>query len=297
MDREDRTDRFTAVEDRFAGYTVYDKDGDKIGKVDDLFLDESDNPEYIGVKTGFFGLSSTLVPMDACRVDEGSQAIYVQSDKETIKNGPRFDDDNEMTPDYERQVREYYGLSAHEGGERGSYGAYDREETGASAGASTGAGIAMGDREGGEFREHGRGEEGVRGGAQDIADEDELRVQRSEEELRVGVRKREAGQVKVRKRVRTERETIAVPKRREEVTVERVAVNREARAEEIGDDEVSVPMVEEEVVVEKRPVVKEEVRVRKDVVREEEVVEEDVRKEEVDIDDTSGRTSSDRGDV
>jgi stress response protein YsnF len=40
--------------------------------------------------------------------------------------------------------------------------------------------------------------------------------------------------------------------------------------------------------VEKRPVVKEEVRVRKDVVQDEEVVEEDVRKEEVDIDDASG---------
>src|SRR3712207_7945776 len=37
-----RSDRFTAVEDRFAGYTVYDPDGDKIGKVDDLFVDEND---------------------------------------------------------------------------------------------------------------------------------------------------------------------------------------------------------------------------------------------------------------
>ncbi|MDP9426318.1 MAG: PRC-barrel domain-containing protein, partial [Actinomycetota bacterium] len=65
MERDERTDRFTAVEDQYAGYTVYDRDGDKIGKVDDLFLDESDTPEYVGVKMGFFGLSSTLVPMDA----------------------------------------------------------------------------------------------------------------------------------------------------------------------------------------------------------------------------------------
>jgi uncharacterized protein (TIGR02271 family) len=251
MERDERTDRFTTVEDRFAGYTVYDRDGDKIGKVDDLFLDENDQPEYIGVKMGFFGLSSTLVPMDAVRVDESQQALYVQSEKDEVKNGPRFDDDNEITPEYERQVREYYGLGASSATEeRGSYGAYD-------------------DR-----------------------DSDELRVQRSEEELKAGVREREAGQVNVRKRVKTERETVAVPKKREEVTVDRVPVDREAGEAEIGEDEVSVPVVEEEVVVEKRPVVKEEVRVKKDVVQDEEVVEEDVRKEEVDIDDeTSGRRS------
>ena len=314
MERDERTDRFTAVEDRFAGYTVYDRDGDKIGKVDDLFLDESDQPEYVGVKMGFFGLSSTIVPMDAARVDEGGQAIYVQAEKEHVKNGPRFDDDSEITPDYERQVREYYGLPAHDDGERGGYGAYqdDRQQqqqqqqttaaSGAAAAAASGdddsgrvgPGMVEGDTDSGEFRGHSADNEGTaqRQGS-DLEDEDELRVQRSEEELRAGVREREAGQVNVRKRVRTERERIAVPKKREEVTVERVPVDREASGSEIGEDEVSVPVVEEEVVVEKRPVVKEEVRVRKDVVQEEEIVEEDVRKEEVDVEDASG-TSRDR---
>ena len=43
--------------------------------------------------------------------------------------------------------------------------------------------------------------------------------------------------------------------------------------------------------MEKRPVAKEEVRIRKDVVEDTEAVEEDVRREEVDIDDeTTGRT-------
>ncbi len=59
MEREERTDRFTALEDRFSGYEVYDPDGEKIGKVDDLFVDEQDNPEYIGVK---MGASSGLAP-------------------------------------------------------------------------------------------------------------------------------------------------------------------------------------------------------------------------------------------
>ncbi len=64
MERETRNDRFTAIEDRFSGYEVYDRDGDKIGKVDDLFVDQGDQPEYIGVKMGFLGTSSTLIPWD-----------------------------------------------------------------------------------------------------------------------------------------------------------------------------------------------------------------------------------------
>jgi uncharacterized protein (TIGR02271 family) len=121
--------------------------------------------------------------------------------------------------------------------------------------------------------------------------EDELRVQRTEEELSAGTREREAGEVRVRKEVRTDSETVEVPTRHEEVTVERVPVEEgtAATGAQIGDEEVSVPVTEEEVVVEKRPVVKEEVRIRKDVVEDTEVVEEDVRREEIDVDDQTTR--------
>jgi uncharacterized protein (TIGR02271 family) len=117
----------------------------------------------------------------------------------------------------------------------------------------------------------------------------ELRIQRTEEELAAGSREREAGQLKVRKRVRTDREQIEVPTRHEEVSVERVPVEGEASEAEIGDDEVVVPVTEEEVVVEKRPMVKEEVRIRKDVVSDTETVEEDVRREEIEVEDDTNR--------
>jgi uncharacterized protein (TIGR02271 family) len=118
---------------------------------------------------------------------------------------------------------------------------------------------------------------------------DELRVQRTEEELAAGTREREAGEVRVQKNVRTDRESVEVPTRHEEVTVDRVPVEGEASEAEIGDVEVSVPLTEEEVVVEKRPVVKEEVRIRKDVVEDTQVVEEDVRREEIDVEDETTR--------
>jgi uncharacterized protein (TIGR02271 family) len=286
---EERSDRFTAIEDRFAGYTVYDQAGEKIGKVDDLFVDESDQPEYIGVKMGFLGTSSTLIPWEAVSsTDDEGRAITVATDKDTAKSGPAFDDDREITPEFEQQVYSYYGLSRSAGSEgSGSYGSYYSEES--TEAGTVGPGMSMGDTETGEFREHAITDEGVnQSQGDDLEDEDELRVQRTEEELRAGTRERQAGALNVRKRVRTDRERIEVPTRREEVTVDRVPVEGEAATEaEIGDDEVSIPLTEEEVVVEKRPVIKEEVRIRKDVVEDTEVVEEDVRREEVEIDDAT----------
>jgi len=288
---EERSDRFTAVEDRFAGYEVYDQSGSKIGKVDDLFIDESDQPEYIGVKMGFLGTSSTLIPWEAVSsTDDEGRAITVATDKERAKNGPSFDDDREITPEFEQQVYSYYGLSRSSGSESSSsYGSFYSEES--TDAGTVGPGMSMGDTESGAFREHGLTDEGVnQSRGDDLADEDELRVQRTEEELTAGTREREAGALNVRKRVRTERETIEVPTRHEEVTVERVPVSEGTATEaQIGEDEVRVPVTEEEVVVEKRPVAKEEVRIRKDVVEDTEVVEEDVRKEEVEVDDQSGR--------
>jgi uncharacterized protein (TIGR02271 family) len=53
-----------------------------------------------------------------------------------------------------------------------------------------------------------------------------------------------------------------------------------------------VPVTEEEVVVDKRAVAKEEIRLRKDAVEDTEVVEEDIRREEVDVEDATERGSS-----
>ncbi len=288
---EERGDRFTTLEERYSGYTVNDRDGEKIGKVDDLFVDEHDEPEYLGVKMGFLGMSSTLIPMEMARVDEDDQTISVSTDKATAKDGPSFDDDKDITPEYENEVRSYYGLGSSEGSsDRGGYGDYygddDDHDHDDDDSGRVGPGMAMGDTDSGEFRGHDGGDEGVNQRGSDLEDEDELRVQRSEEELRAGTREREAGSVNVRKRVKTEREQLRVPKKREEVSVDRVPVEEGTASEgEIGEDEIRVPVVEEEVIVDKKPVVKEELRIRKDVEEDEEVIEEDVRKEEVEIDD------------
>ena len=350
---------------RFEGYQIYDQHYEKVGKVDDLFVDENDVPEYIGVKTGLFGGPSTLIPMDIVRVNDVRQLVEVASDKDTIKNAPSFADDAEITAGFEERVYAHFGATREAPPtDRGGYGTYhgenpdvdvmygerslapesgtapaapveyeyptrDREAahlssptdeergykeaepregarvydrdigterremggsrsgvgTGPTSAGTVGSGMSMGDTDSGEFREHDRSEEGLSQPGSDLEDEDELRVQRSEEELRAGTREREAGSVKVRKRVRIDRERVEVPTRREEVSVERAPVSDDASEAQIGADEVSVPVVEDEVVVQKKPVAKEEIRVRKDVVHERQTVEEDVRREEIEIED------------
>ena len=61
VDEEGR-DRSTPIEDLYSEYTVYDMHYEKVGKIDDLFVDENDNPEYLGVKMGFLGTRFYLDP-------------------------------------------------------------------------------------------------------------------------------------------------------------------------------------------------------------------------------------------
>jgi hypothetical protein len=127
---ETRTDRFTAVEDGFAGYTVYDSNHEKMGKVDDLFVDGNDRPEYIGVKMGFLGTHSTLIPFETATVDEERKTIVLSTDKETAKDGPSFNDDREITPEFENEVYSYYGLQRPSTIEQsGTYAAHSAEQS------------------------------------------------------------------------------------------------------------------------------------------------------------------------
>jgi uncharacterized protein (TIGR02271 family) len=228
----DEEARGLVYEERYADYEVHDRGGERLGRVDALFIDADDRAEYIGVKMGLLGTRSTLIPWAAVtRADEERGRLEVAVDKETASNGPAFEDDQEITPELERRVRGHYGIER--------------------------------------------------------AAEGEIRVQRSEEELVAGTREREAGAMRIRKRVRTDRERIEVPVRHEEVSVERVPVSGEATEAQIGEDEV--PVTEEEVVTDKRAVAKEEVRLRKDVVEDTEVLEEDVRREEIEVEDDTER--------
>ena len=105
-------DGLRELEEKYEDYKVYDNQGEKIGKVDDLFVDETDREEYIGVKMGFLGLKSTLIPMEIVRVNEDERTIEVSESKNHVRNAPSFDDDEDITPDYEDRIRSHFGLES-----------------------------------------------------------------------------------------------------------------------------------------------------------------------------------------
>jgi uncharacterized protein (TIGR02271 family) len=114
----------------------------------------------------------------------------------------------------------------------------------------------------------------------------EQRITLAEEQLAVGTREVQAGEVSLRKRVDTNHVEQEVELIREEVTVERRPLSADARVnvDAIGEQEIRVPVMREEAVVEKRTVPIEEVVVNKKAVSETETVQADLRKETLDID-------------
>lgn len=116
--------------------------------------------------------------------------------------------------------------------------------------------------------------------------EGDVRVQLAEEELDVVKREREVGEVRIHKDVEVETKTIDVPVRKERVTVERVpasATGERASEAAFSGEDIVIPVREEEVEVTKRPVVKEELRVKKERWEDSAHLTEQVRKERAEV--------------
>ena len=122
--------------------------------------------------------------------------------------------------------------------------------------------------------------------SRDLHADSNERITLSEEELAIGKRQRAAGEVEINKRVETEHVSESVPVMRDEVTVERrpISGDEAIRAEGAFQEEhIRVPLTEEEVVAEKRAVAAEEIVVRKHQVQDEQTVEADLRHERAEV--------------
>jgi PRC-barrel domain len=90
------------------GRTVRDRDGEKVGTLGDLYLDETDRPAYAGVKTGLFRSRESIVPLDgAYETDDGD--VHVRYALETIKASPNVEPDVALEGLEEAQLRDHYG--------------------------------------------------------------------------------------------------------------------------------------------------------------------------------------------
>jgi uncharacterized protein (TIGR02271 family) len=96
------------------GAPVYDASGDQIGKVEEIFVDaDSQNPEWIGLGTGFLGTKRLLVPIQGAQPED--DGVTVPYAKDQVKGAPGIDDD-QISPGAEQELYAYYGLG---GGQRG----------------------------------------------------------------------------------------------------------------------------------------------------------------------------------
>jgi len=235
------------------GSTVYGSDGDKIGQVGQVYLDdETGRPEWATVRTGLFGTSESFVPLGQSSLT--GDGVTVPYDKSTVKDAPRVDvNHGHLSQSEEAELYRHYGL---EYGQRGTDTGYADGNVERSAGHDT----------------SGRNTDDA--------------MTRSEERLNVGTQTQEAGRARLRKHVVTENVTKTVPVQREEVRIEREPItdaNRDAARSggDITEEEHEVTLHAEEPVVEKRTVPKERVRMDRDTVTDEETVSEQVRKERI----------------
>lgn len=90
---------------------VVGSDGESIGRVGQVYLDDqSGQPSWVTVKTGWFGSSESFVPLDAASID--GDTVRVPYDKDRIKGAPHHETDEPLSEQNEQDLYSYYGLTS-----------------------------------------------------------------------------------------------------------------------------------------------------------------------------------------
>lgn len=290
--------------DAYLGRDAVDPRGDKIGSIAQVYVDDQTGvPDWITVNTGLFGTKEKFVPLDGASFQ--GDDVVVPFDKSVVKDSPEITDADHLDDDEQEQLYQYYGR--HRGA--GSAGAAGRATETGPAGLNdtdrrdtddlgTGVGTAG-------VGTAGVGTTGV--GTTGLGDTDLGRGQdtsgpntddamtRSEEHLRVGTERVEAGRARLRKYVVTQQQTVQVPVTREEVRVEREPITDANRGDavsggDITEEEHEIVLTEERPVVTTEAVPVERVRLGTETVTEQQSVTGEVRKEEIEVDDPTNGT-------
>ena len=276
--------------------TAYDKAGEKLGSVKEVFVDEqTGQPTFVEVNHGLFGMNSSLVPLRGH--DFNGDELKLAFSKDRIEGAPDFDSDKPLTPEAQADIFKHYNLENAQ-----DVTTYRDERAGTTTGAgAAGAGVAgagvagAGAHANDETVTTERTATTDRAAATDttaghnLTDNDNELI-RSEERLDVNKERVATGEARLRKYVVTDTETVEVPVEREEVRVERTPISEADAANfngTIGDNdtaEASVTLHEERVNVDKKTVPVEKVNLSKETIQDTESHTEELRKEQIDTD-------------
>jgi uncharacterized protein (TIGR02271 family) len=254
--------------DTLIGANVVDSDGDKIGSVGQVYVDpDTGQPNWITVRTGFFGMRESFVPLDAA--EQRGDDIRVPYTKDFVKDAPNIDHGGALEEDETDNLYAYY---------------------------QSGMGAGRTDATGYDSDSDVRGGDRATTGYDTSGPTTDDAMTRSEERLHVGTEKVQTGRARLRKYVVTEDQTVTVPVAREEVRLEREPITDANAGDalsgpDISEEEHEVVLTEERPVVAKETVPVERVRLDKETITESETVSDQVRKEEIELDDDTNRTS------
>ncbi len=287
------------------GREVRGSDGEKIGSVDEIYLDDqTGEPEWLSIKSGLFGTKHSFVPIRGASMQ--GDAVTVPFDKSTVSGAPKADPDGELSQDEEARLYSHYGMDYGESQSESGLPEGGMGTAGMATSGTTGTTDVDVDRTSGTTgttdvdvdRTSGTTGRGVVGNDVSGPETDEA-MTRSEEEIRVGVARREVGRARLRKYIVTEPVQETVTTQREEVRIEREPITEAnigaaTSGGDLTEEEHEVTLTSEEAVVEKRVVPKERVRLDKDVVTEQQTVTDEVRKEVIEADIPEGTVDPDR---
>jgi uncharacterized protein (TIGR02271 family) len=229
------------------GEEVVDRDGDKIGKLDEIYLDQQTRePAWALVKTGLFGSASTFVPLQGASRASDGEGLQVAYEKDHVKDAPNMEADGELSPEEEARLYRHYGLD------------YD-----SGAGGDTGQDTSGPNTDEAMTRS-----------------EEELQVGKTTRERGRARLKKYVVTEEVTQTVPVQREEVRIE--REPITEGNVDAATDGPA--ISEEEHEVTLHEEQVVTSKQAVPKERVRLEKDTVVEEQQVSEELQKEQIETD-------------
>ena len=91
------------------GRVMVDRDDNRLGEITDIYLDrETDRPEWAVVRTGLFGLRSSFVPL--AEATETGDHIQVPHHRTLVKDAPNIEADGQLSEAEEAELYRHYGL-------------------------------------------------------------------------------------------------------------------------------------------------------------------------------------------
>lgn len=120
------------------GAEVTNQDGEKLGKVSGLFVDDDlEIPTWVAVRSGLFGNHHCLVPLAQTRFAD--HRLLVPYSKDDLALAPHHDPDAELTVEQERALFEHYNVGYSDADAPGPHTGVEIEQTGLVGSLESGA--------------------------------------------------------------------------------------------------------------------------------------------------------------